>query len=312
MKKYYIHIYVVLAICLVAFVIGSFFDFEISDALTRVGGPNDKFGLSISVIGTVPGYGVVAFIGGGFLTLGLKREFSNIQKKEWNIFLTILMFVLALVCYGLSVYFTGREFFGVNGFQYPDIKEFYGYFVAAPVDLLLMFLGFVMTKNTTNKDLWIYLIAIAVAITVALVGCTIIKGILHRPRFRALGSYEGIDFRNWWQRFPEYKDYIELGAHKDNFKSFPSGHAGSCAVFMMFSLFLPVINEKYHRYVIPMFYAGLAWLLLVAFARIYVGAHFMSDVSFGALLTVISFFVLKVIVDNNKYLSGASEEEVAE
>ena len=53
-----------------------------------------------------------------------------------------------------------------------------------------------------------------------------------------------------------------------------------------------------------MFYAGLAWTLLVSFARMYVGAHYMSDVAMGSILAVLFFYIGKIVADNLKYLKN--------
>ena len=313
MRKYFVHIYIVFALCLVGIVVGSFFDFQISDSLYQIGGRADKFGLTISVLGAIPGFVVVSFIGGGFLAFGLKRDFADIKNKKTNLFLRILMFVLAAASYGLSVYFTGREFFGLNGFQYPDMKLHYGYFIAAPIDLLAFFVGYVVNKKTTNKKLWVYYLLFIVVLAIALLGfISLIKIIDYRPRFRSLGTVEGLNYHNWWSPFKNHKTYLALGVPKEEFKSFPSGHAAYCVIPMMFAFFLPLINKNYKKYVLPLFYAGLIWLLLVAFSRIYVGAHFLSDVSMGALLVAVSFFILNIVIDNNKYLSLEELDTVAD
>ena len=104
MKKTYLPIYIAFAVLIVGFIIGSFFDFQINDALFS---SKNTFGLVISTIGTVPGYGVLAFIGGGCLYLGLKNKVPNLAFR-------IVIYVLAAAGYGLSIYFSGKEFFGPN------------------------------------------------------------------------------------------------------------------------------------------------------------------------------------------------------
>ena len=76
------------------------------------------------------------------------------------------------------------------------------------------------------------------------------------------------------------------GLTSEEFKSFPSGHAGGSALTLMFAMLVPYFVKGQEKIQLPMFYAGFAWLLLVAFARIRVGAHFLSDVSMGAFLTI--------------------------
>ena len=304
MKKMYLPIYIIFAVFACTFVIGSFFDYQISSVLYH---KLDTFALVVSVIGMAPGYGVLAFIGGGLLYIGLKRQLPNL-------FVKILLFVLAAAALGSSVYFTGLEFFGPNGFYYLGIQEFWGYFIAFPFDVGMLALGYFLTSKSENDKLWVVYLILLAAIALSLVaGVTAIKAIYHRPRFRTVVENNlGIDFYPWWIPCKEYKSYIEEGIIKEEFKSFPSGHAGTASVFMMATLFLPVINPKYKNVSIIAFFSGLAWLLLIAFSRVYLGAHFLSDVSMGALLGIIAFFAAKVIIENAKYFDSGKEKPIVQ
>ena len=301
MKKSYLHIYIAFAVLLVGFIIGSFFDYQINDALFS---NKNTFGLIVSVIGTTPGYGVMAFLGGGFLYLGLKNKVPHIV---WR----VLMFVCAAAAYGLSIYFSGREFFGPNGFEDIGVARFWGYFISFPVDTAIAFLGFKLTSKTSNDKLWLIYLILFFAIGLTLVGgVTALKGIFHRPRFRTIATVAGPDFYNWWEPCKNYKEFIELGIPKEEFKSFPSGHAGSCSVLLMGTLFLPYIDKKYEKLSLITFCIAGAWLLLVSFSRMLVGAHFLSDVSMGAMLGVIIIFIAKVVIDNVKYFGESTQNEL--
>ena len=116
-----------------------------------------------------------------------------------------------------------------------------------------VYFGYWLGKKNENPKMWIIILVLAAAMFMALVpGTTLLKSIMHRPRYR-IAVYEGYaPFHNWWQACKEYKDYIAANAGvltKEEFKSFPSGHAGASAVFMMFATFLPLINSKYEKFV---------------------------------------------------------------
>ena len=311
MKKFAINIYILLGIFIVGFIVGSFVDLQLSQAIFM---RNDTFGLVLSAIGTTPGYGCIAIIGGSFFSIGLLR-------KDYKLWMRILFYGLAVVAYAVAVFFAGREFFGPNGF-YQAAPDFVGYLIELPIMGGLGYLGFRIGKYSDNNNLWLLLVILMIAIFVALVpGVTILKEIFHRPRYRMITEPEVmaldyVSFHSWWQRCADYKDimakYSEQGIEvlKEQFKSFPSGHAGATAVLILYVTFLPLMNKKYERLQLPLFYSALVWCLLICASRIWVGAHFLSDVSMGGLLTVICLLIAYYVVMNNKKLAPQEEKPV--
>ena len=80
MKKMRLHIYIVIAIFVIGFIVGSFLDYQINSAIFS---NKNVFGLILSVIGTIPGYGMFGVLGGGCLAIALKKQYNKIV----NIFL---------------------------------------------------------------------------------------------------------------------------------------------------------------------------------------------------------------------------------
>ena len=321
MKKISTHIYIVLGLFLALFIVGSFLDLQISEAIFS---RDNTFGLIISVLGTIPGYGLLAIIGGAMFSLVIYK------KEKYKIFVQIIFWILTIACLGLSIYFSGREFFGPNGFV-GTAPRWVGYLIILPVAAALFYLGFRMGKNSENDRLWLLLVIMMIAIFLALIpGVTMLKAIFHRPRYRLItwSEVQGtglLDFQPWWERCKDYNDLIKtFKTHKPNpitlngaeitseeFKSFPSGHGGASAIFMLGALVLPLVNKKYEKYQIPVFYCGLAWCLLVCFVRILVGAHFLSDVSMGSLLSIIFILVAYFVIYKTKWFASYLNEETA-
>lgn len=283
MKKIGLFLLPLIGVFIATLIIGSFFDFEINHAIFS---NMDTFGLTISVLGTIPGYAMFAFIGGGAAALAVHRDY-----KTW---IKVVLYVSAVACLGSATFFAGREFFGPNGFT-DACPKIVGYVISFPIMSGVTVLGYFMCKKSEQEYLWLFLLIMLVALIIALVpGVTLLKSIFHRPRFRSIETF-GLDFHPWYEPSKDYLLYPE--SMKEEFKSFPSGHAGASIAFPTMVLFLPFIKKEYSKYVLPCFIAGLAWALLVMFARMLVGAHFLSDVSIGALLTttmmLVALFVLK-------------------
>ncbi len=300
MKKMRLHICIVLGIFLIGFLLGTFLDLPMMEAVFSRG---NTFGITMSAIGTIPGYMVLAIIGGGCFALALHRPYKALFK--------VILYVASLAFAAVAIIFTGREFFGPNGFTNEKI-EWVGYLIALPIGCGCGFLGYFLTKRSDNENLWIVFLVAGIAIFLALVpGVTLIKSIFHRPRYRTLSLYDDITFHAWYQRCGNYKDLMAAHSLKsEEFKSFPSGHAGASAVFMLGVTLLPFLGKKFDKWFLPLFYVGFAYTLFVAFTRILVGAHFLSDVSMGGILT--SIFMLAsnetlIAIDKKKKIAPQEE-----
>ena len=293
MKKLRLHIYIILGLFVALFIVGTFLDLNFSEAIFH---KNNGFGLFVSVIGTLPGYSLFGFFAGGFLVFALSKE-----KAVW---FRVVSWVLIAALVGLGTYFAGREFFGENGFYNENLNKWLGFLIALPFQGLFGWAGYKITKQCDNDKIWILYVILMIAVFMSLVpGVTLLKEIFHRPRFRMLAENPEINFRHWYERCANYKELMQLyDISKEEFKSFPSGHTAAAALMIFVPAFVPVINHKYNKYMIPLFYVGVAWTLLIAFVRIFVGAHFLSDVSMGGILASVMFLIANEVIIHNKYL----------
>lgn len=289
MKKIRLFLYPLLAVFVVTFIIGTFFDYQIASAVYK---DKNTFGLVISILGTIPGYAMFAFIGGGAVALAIHRNYKT--------FIKVIFFVSAAVCLASSTFFAGREFFGPNGYD-GIAPRWAGYFIALPVMAGVTYLGYRMCRNSEQEYLWLFLLIMLLALIIALVpGVSLFKVIFHRPRFRSVENI-GLDFYHWYEPCKDYNLYPE--SLKEEFKSFPSGHSAAAIAFPAMVLFLPIIKKDYQKYVLPCFIAGLAWALLVMFCRMLLGAHYLSDVSMGAMLTVLMMIIAGIVIKNIKKIT---------
>ena len=288
MKKRF-HFYIIGGVLLIGLLLGSFFDLQINTAIFN---KTNIFGLIVSSFGMIPGYGCLALLGGALFAISSRNE-------KFNAWIKALFYVLSIAMYGICVYFLGKDVFSVNGFENPKIY-WLGFVIMAVISAPISYFGYRLGKNVENPKMWIIILIMAAVIFVALVpGVTLFKSVMHRPRYRS-GVFEGyVSFHNWWEPCKEYKDIISSNPGvltKEEFKSFPSGHAGASMVGLITLSYLPLFNKKWMKYQVMLFYIAFGWALVVMFARLLVGAHFLSDVSFGALLTVVCFYIGNEIV----------------
>lgn len=93
-------------------------------------------------------------------------------------------------------------------------------------------------------------------------------------------------FAPWWQAGTALKkQLVAEGVSSDEFRSFPSGHT-ACASCAMLLALLPTLSRARRKKTGTLFAVGCAWTLVVAFTRIWMGAHFLTDVTMAWLITL--------------------------
>ena len=298
MKSMRIPLIIALGVAIIGIILGSFFDLQISSTIASA---NNGLGLTISAIGPMIGFMAVAAMGGGFI--------SFIIKGKYHIAFKILFGVLAAACFGVSLKYPAGEWFGINGF-YGAAPEWVGYLIVLLPEAAAGVGGYFLFKDNKNDKLWIiFCIIIAILLFTLAGSINILKGVMHRPRYRSIAQY-GLDFHNWWEPCKNYKDLMTAyGIEKDNFKSYPSGHTAEASIILVAVTFLPFAGEKFKKYQMPLFYAACGLIVIVAFARILAAAHFLSDVSTGATLMIGLTVIVNEVVMRVKPLQVEEQKE---
>lgn len=296
MKKMSIHIYISIAVFLSIFIIGSFVDLNYAKMIFS---PNNQFGITSSVISIIVGYGLLAFFGGVVIYHAFK--FTEIIWQR------ILLIIFSIGLFAVGTYFSGDEPFGPNGWYNPSLK-WLGYLIYGVIMIAIYYLGYLFAKKANNPRAIIVVIIFSIFTVVALlIGTVLLKSIFSRPRYR-IAVHDGyVNFHNWWEPCKDAKTYIEeYGLNKDEFKSFPSGHTSVSALSMMFVVALPSLLNKEIKHQVIYFYIALVFTLFVAFIRTLVGAHYLSDVGMGGLIT--SICTLGFYFINNHFNKSKNEE----
>ena len=307
MKKRY-HLFIIIGILLIGFVLGSFFDLQIDKALWS---ENNTFGLIMASFGVYPCYAGLAFIGGGLMS-------TTIKRKELPVWGKILCFFLSALAFVMAIYLCAKEWPSVNGYNVPHLA-WLSYLIAGLVFAGVYVAAYLICRKGDIKQMWAMLLVMTVIFTVALLPAGFaIKLIIHRPRFRYLVRTGATPFYNWWENCANYKDYI--GGHidgfpitKEDFKSFPSGHSGTGMIMAMFLAYAPIFFKKLKGKETLMFYIGAAYGFLMMFSRMLVGAHFLTDTCMGSLIVMVVFYIVNEFARKKNFFEPkeeAIEEEV--
>ena len=282
---------------------GSVLDLSFSQAIAD---QNSWFGVFVEGWGMmiVFGFGVVA----GAAVLAGALQF---KKKGWTIF-GVIMFIAAMA---VMTYESGahilNEFGGnpwLRNMGAGGIALGYGIsFIVMSAFALPCFLVFRKADAKTAVTMGLFVLGL---MAVSAFAMEFSKMCAYRPRYRWLFGYtydangnyvlapaeRANLYRRWfddWQWFNKSKysdpsNPVYYAPNSDYIKSFPSGHTGFFAVTMLFPGFLPLFGMKEEKLRIwqPITFviAALA-TYLVGFARILVGAHWLSDVSVAVTIT---------------------------
>ncbi len=122
-------------------------------------------------------------------------------------------------------------------------------------------------------------------VVIALFGVNLLKMLWGRPRMRMMTDPDA-EFAFWFMLKPFAPDNEHM--------SFPSGHAANAACILWITLlptFCPRLRSTGWKAALWAF-AGL-WTLLVMVSRVIMGAHFLTDVTFGVGITLTSFTLLR-------------------
>ena len=278
---------VVLVVMLVA---GTFADYQIAQAIYA---PDNLPVIFVSTLGLIP----MAYPSCLLLGVLVQRSLASQKPPVARIAGAILCALLALLFGALitrSILSIRDGFGGLVGAELPSTARMG---IGVVVGAILCALGYNAGKANDAKDLARRVLIVVVVLVASYVAIELVKNFMARPRPRVgLAGYEGIEFSPWYQKTSGTEEFMAaFGLEKDAFKSFPSGHSAQAAAllasFYGLSLVYPGLRDK----------LGIALVIEIIFAltimscRMILGAHFLSDVSMGALFSVIAFLILMML-----------------
>lgn len=285
------------------FLIGTFFDESIAIHL---------YSPDFTFVKYVTSCGVFPFFAFAVLFMGALGE--RIIKSRFN---KLIKVVLAFFCYLTA---TAVGFIGAGslvdkdslGGLYPVLNR--NIPVIAGISIvflpLLLWSGFNLAKKTKDKNLVQKITCLLILLALAYASLQILKSNFPRPRYRlVVQGYENIGFRPWYMPLGDTTKFIkDMGIDKGEFRSFPSGHSILSMCMVMILQSLTWFSEKLKDKRIILAVSGAAFSMIIIFTRLILGAHYLTDVSAGAI--IVSFLTIIYTLIQNKLESSSIESSM--
>lgn len=260
LKKYRAEIIVFYVLAAFSLVTAAFFDLKIDIALNN---PSDPFAVWLYRTGEFPSR-LICPIAGAVIFHCTNKKYAKV--------------ISSLLCLGGSAYmgyYISKHFF-VEEFRFP-----FGIVWGVGFGVVALYVG---SYIKIPKQLKPVLTAVAVigviVMTIQLVTVDVMKNLWGRVRFRDLltdGSYDR--FTAW---------YVING--KNGNKSFPSGHTGGAGMSYLLML-LPFVHKKWSKRRAFCFWFPFVYTSAVAYTRLVMGAHYLSDVTVGGIIAFTSVLI---------------------
>lgn len=274
-------------------VLATFFDLDISRALVNLGEgeyySRDLFGRFFETFGLLPLYIFVDIAAAIVFHYSLRRK-KGAGRTAALIFAVVLCLAMSYHAFYKIFKYLSQHF----GFE----QSLGGFSDTAAYFLLGALLGggvFYLTRKLSSaalNSLFLWAIVIMFAAAFSQLFTQSVKLFAGRARYRAM---------NVWGDFSEYTKWFEFCGKRlssdvrlpadDVYKSFPSGHSASAAMFAVVAAF-PFSFFKCGKKIKIFFYVfASAWIACTMITRITVGAHFASDVLVGCYSALSGVFL---------------------
>ncbi len=288
----------------VLILIGTFADLQISMsfAVLKKGEyyTHSFFAALLEILGEMPVYilpSTAIFV--------IMRYFLSQNLSKAKRYVTII--VSFLIVLGLN-YYAGSKFFAYAR-NYMSLEWIFSgvfpYILYAFFSIIFTILWYMLSMYLGNeKNLKNLAICALIVIFTAILSQIVtqsVKPIFLRIRYRYMNELGDFSKYSAWYQI-NANNIVGKIANKDNFLSFPSGHATAAAMTFTLTIFISYFGKFKNKIISSAIKTiGILYPVLVAFSRIEAGAHFLTDVCFGLVITLTAMLVSKWIV--NKWLA---------
>ena len=266
--------YVVCSVLVIGIIIGSFYDYQISVALSNTTGIGDFYQHYGNIISHL-----LYVIAGVCLFKGLKKKGERFNTLAWGVL-------------GFSLFWTFYSFLDTSG---KYLREVYGYEPGQAGSFLPLTLSMLTWIALACLTAWLanlilddekadLLLAIGSVILIGGIFSEFInaelKDFAGRPRYKYLLTLDDptSEYRNWWEMTPYLKD-------ESAFRSWPSGHMTKATIMLTLPMLADVVKRRKAYLRNLLFAFAVVWIVVLGYNRIHMNAHFLTDVCFGVLIT---------------------------
>ncbi len=254
-----------LALGLVGLILGSFVDLPLDQLVYH---PDVFWAQFLAAAGPAPIFWCIG--AAGFLIIDVLNGTSN-SIPGW-----VLGFFLLLI---------GPVYMGDSFVDEMAMNWKMAWVIGLLISTLPALVYYFLMRHTSKKDkiqcIWILLIVCLGSLVIVQVA----KRLWVRPRYFVIAETGGeVPFVPWYSIDRSLKtQFVALYEQEhDFFRSFPSGHSQSVTCLFLWAL-IPIYTQKGNENVVMALALVLSWFTM--FSRLIVGAHFLSDVSAGYLIT---------------------------
>ncbi len=270
--------------------VGTFCDEPLAKTLYM---PHNVIATLITTVGIYP-FAAAAVL---FAGVAFERFLHGVNGQAAKVAGCVLMAVVALV-----VGFVGAASLvdtDCLGGILPMLNR--NYAVIAAISLVLewplFYVGLRLAASSADNSLLKRAVCLIVVLLAAFAFMQLTKGVFNRPRYRTVAQgYEGIGFVPWFHISPDPTELMEkFGLAAGEFRSFPSGHAilsiSTIAIMLGLSWIVPSLQQKRTL----LCWVGFGFAVVIMLTRMLLGAHYLSDVSAGALIGLAFAYISYVL-----------------
>ena len=278
---------IVCAVLLILMLVGSFFDLPISRFLYP--GHESSIGQFFAAFGEMPCHLLICCA--GTLLFFIRSKL----REDWNVLFILGSAALFLMGIAIGVYEAKDNVAALPTWVAVLVMTFFA--------VLSSFGVLVLSRGCSVRTVLRFIITVVFVTVGTMAVVNLVKMPWARPRMRLI-TVTGNEsyFMQWWKIGGGglKEKLVAEGVPVSEFRSFPSGHS-ACAACAMLAILLPTLSRRWRGSERTCMLVGAGWTFVVALSRICMGAHFLTDVTAAALITlVIAVVGVRLVYFNQK------------